>query len=467
MSAAVLDTPRPLKPVAVNHFVKGRLVRGAYHEFGTGRRFSTPELKLDELVWSRLEPGPAFDVPLAEILDLLEATGKAVARDNDGLIAEAVEQLALTGPLDRRILRNALQSLPRLFDRAILRFMVRNELGDPQFLDGWRPVLRPDGKVTLCRAFPPRMVQVIAGNSPGVAAASIIRGALTKGVSLIKLPSNDLFSATAILRIMAGIAPDHPVVRSFSAVYWRGGDQAVEARIFQPQYFDKLIAWGGESTIRNALKHVGPGFELISFDPKTSISFIGREAFAAGADLVNVAELGAIDATHYNQQACVCSRVQFVEASLAEADRYAALLQQAMRKERPTAAACIGPIPAPLREEIEVLRALEPTYRVWGGYAGEGLVIRSEEPVEFYPDGKVVNVVPVKSLESAVRYANVATKTVGIYPSERRASLRDALMSAGVQGVCTLGSAMSSMPGLPHDGYLPLNRFVRWVKDED
>jgi hypothetical protein len=110
---------------------------------------------------------------------------------------------------------------------------------------------------------------------------------------------------------------------------------------------------------------------------------------------------------------------------------------------------------------------MEPVYRVWGGYEGEGLVIRSDEPVEFYPDGKVVNVVPVRSLESAVRYANVATKTVGIYPTERRASLRDALMSAGVQGVCPLGSVMASLPGLPHDGYLPLNRFVRWVKDED
>jgi hypothetical protein len=466
MNAAVLDTGRSA-PVAVNHFIKGRLVRGAKHEFGSARHFTTPELKLDELVWSRLEPGPAFDVPLSEILDLLEATGRAVARDSEGLIAEAIDQLVQTGPLDRRILTNSLQGLPKLFDRELLNFMIRNELGDAGFLDGWRPVKRPDGRTAQVRAFPPRMVQVIAGNAPGVAAASVIRGALTKGVSLIKLPSNDLFSATAILRIMSGVAPDHPLVRSFSAAYWRGGDQAVEARIFQPQYFDKLIAWGGESTIRNALKHVGPGFELISFDPKTSISFIGREAFAPGVDLARLADLAASDATHYNQQACVCSRVQFIEGSVEEVDRYAALLQQAMRKERPTAAACIGPLPGSLREEIEVLRAMEPVYRVWGGYEGEGLVIRSDEPVEFYPDGKVVNVVPVKSLESAVRYANVATKTVGIYPTERRASLRDALMSAGVQGVCPLGSVMASLPGLPHDGYLPLNRFVRWVKDED
>ena len=87
-----------------------------------------------------------------------------------------------------------------------------------------------------------------------------------------------------------------------------------------------------------------------------------------------------------------------------------------------------------MREEIEVLRALEPLYRVWGGYEGEGLVIRSEEPVDFYPDGKVVNVVPVESLSQAVKYANVATKTVGIYPPERRRELRDRVDVSGRAG---------------------------------
>ena len=106
MNAAMKDTQVPAKPVAVHHFIKGRLVRGAHHEFGTSRRFTTPQLNLDELVWSRLEPGPAFDVPLAEILDLLVATGAAVARDKEGLVAEAIEQLVLTGPLDRRIARS-------------------------------------------------------------------------------------------------------------------------------------------------------------------------------------------------------------------------------------------------------------------------------------------------------------------------------------------------------------------------
>ena len=40
----------------------------------------------------------------------------------------------------------------------------------------------------------------------------------------------------------------------------------------------------------------------------------------------------------------------------------------------------------------------------------------SDEPVSFHPDGKVVNVVAVPSLDSALEYVTVATQTIGIYP---------------------------------------------------
>lgn len=93
-------------------------------------------------------------------------------------------------------------------------------------------------------------------------------------------------------------------------------------------------------------------------------------------------------------------------------------------------------------------------------------MIRSEEPVDFHPDGRVVNVVPVASLAEAVQRANVATQTVGVYPPSRKAELRDALAAAGVQRVVELGMAVAFETGISHDGFYPLQRFVRWVNDE-
>ncbi|MCA8889813.1 MAG: hypothetical protein KDA46_13340, partial [Parvularculaceae bacterium] len=118
-----------------------------------------------------------------------------------------------------------------------------------------------------------------------------------------------------------------------------------------------------------------------------------------------------------------------------------------------------------IREEIDGIRMIEEFYSVWGDFDGKGMVIRSDEPVDFYPDGKVVNVVRVENLADAVRHVNVATQTVGVYPASRKVELRNKIASAGAQRVVTLGSAPPEL-GLPHDGFYPLQRFVRWVNDE-
>ena len=105
-----------------------------------------------------------------------------------------------------------------------------------------------------------------------------------------------------------------PIVKSMSAVYWRGGDDAVERALYRPQYFDKIVAWGGGDAISNVIKYLGPGFQLVSFDPKTSISMVGREAFASDEALDLAADLAAADVMVLNQEACVASRFIFVEA---------------------------------------------------------------------------------------------------------------------------------------------------------
>lgn len=450
--------------VPVCHIVKGEVVTGVEQVHG---RFATPKLDLDDLVWPRSAPGPAFDTPLAEIVDVLVELGAWLAADPQGAVAEALEHSLRTGPLPRPLMEHSYAHIGKPFDRRSIAFQIERELGGADVLDGWREIANtPSGRPARIRAFPPRLIHIVAGNAPGVSAQTVLRGALTKGVNLLKLPSNDLFTAPAILRGLAAVAPGHPLTRSFSAVYWRGGDASVEGTLFRPQFFDKIVAWGGEASIRSAVKYLGPGFELVSFDPKTSISLIGREAFASSESLADVAERAAFDATLMNQQACASSRFQFVEGSVEEVDRYCALLQKRMNVDRPTASAIGAPVPPALRDELDGLRMLEPEVRLWGGYGGEGLVIRTADPVDFHPDGKIVNVVPVTSLADAVRHANVATQTVGVWPPQRKAGLRDALASRGVQRVVNLGGTAGIEMGLPHDGFHPLQRFVRWVNDE-
>jgi len=454
------------EPTTVVHIVKGEAVFDAEVRYGTATPFLTPRLDLDPLVWPRSEPGPAFNLPLDEILDVLVATGDRLTRDPDRLLMEALERSTATNPLPRDILERAYANLGAMFARERLLFQIEQELGGRDVLDGWREVNTPSGRRCAIRACPARMIHVIAGNAPGVAASTIMRSALTRGAALIKLPSNDLHTAPAVLRTMAQVAPGHPLTRSFSAVYWRGGDAGVEAALFQPQYFDKLIAWGGESTIRSALKTIGPGLELISFDPKTSISLIGREAFESENTLLEAADRAAADATVFNQQACSSSRFQFVEGDTKQLRRFCELLQQRMAAPRLTASNAPMHLPSDLRDEISALRAMDDFYDVYGDEGGSGIVVRSDEPVGFQPDHKIVNVVGVQRLEDALDQINVATQTVGVYPEQRKHALRDAIVYAGAQRVVSLGAAGSVDHGLPHDGFRPLDRLVRWVNDE-
>jgi hypothetical protein len=476
--SAVLESvhPETNPAIPVVHFIKGEVVTGSDVEYkqASGIRFTTPRLDINSLTWSRREQGPAFNVPVKEILDLLYATGERLERDPDGYMAEALERMAQTCTLERRIVANMYKEVPNMFKaRNVLEFEIEQELGGTDVLDGWRKVIRPSGKPCFIRAFPPRLIHILAGNAPGQAANAIIQSSLTKGVHLLKMPSNDLFTAPAILRTMAKVAPGHPTVRSISAVYFRGGDADIESRICRPQFYDKLCAWGGDAAIKGAKQYAGPGFELVTFDPKTSISFIGREALTDDATIEKVAELAAIDVTPFNQGACVSSRFIYIEGDagneddIASVDRFCEALHRDIQKERKITSVIAARVPADIKDEIEGLRGLEPDYRVWGGYEGKGIVIRSEEPVDFYPDNKIVNVVMVPKLLDAVKYATVATSTVGVYPFDRKEEVCDELASAGAQRIINLGETLTKGKGVPHDGFWVLHRYMRWITKEE
>jgi hypothetical protein len=449
--------------ISVPHVVRGRFERGGAVSHG---RFATPKLDLDALAWPRSEPGPAFETPIREVIDFLVEVGRALAFDRNPWLQEALEASLSVNDLGRRILETTYRGLPHLFERDALAFQVEQEVGWGA-IDGWAEVRRPDGRIARVRAFPPRLVHVLAGNTPAVTAATIVRGALSKGVHLLKLPSNDLFTASALLRSMALVDPDHPTLRSFSAVYWRGGDESVESPLLRAQFFDKLVVWGGEGSVRGALRYAGPGFEVVSFDPKVSISLVGREALATEAARADAADRAAADVALLNQDSCASSRFVFVEGEADEVDAFCAQLALALRQDRPLSDG-LGPVPsADLLGEVDGLRTLAPYYRVFGEADGGGLVIRSEDPVDFQLSAKTVNVVPVAHLADAVHFANVATQTVGVLPSGRVAELRDALASAGVQRIVTLGEiARHGVEGLPHDGFYPIRRFMRWVLDD-
>jgi hypothetical protein len=75
-----------------------------------------------------------------------------------------------------------------------------------------------------------------------------------------------------------------------------------------------LIAWGGFASIKHISKYLQPGIDLITLDPKLSISIIGKEVFQNEDMMRTAAQRAAIDVGSWNQEACVNSRVIYVQS---------------------------------------------------------------------------------------------------------------------------------------------------------
>lgn len=451
-------------------FIRGELIDGdacTHRSRDLGVDFCTPAVDLDALVTPRSELPPLLDVKLDEIIDFLVETGQRLALDRNPYMRRCLDLVAATNPLPRRVVKNLYLAAPHLLTREGLWAQVEANFAQPKVLDGW--VTRTDarGNTGAIRAFPPRMVHMLAGNAPAGCIASIAQGALVKAVNLFKMPSSDPFTTVAVLRTMAEIDREHPVVRSMSAVYWSGGDETIERTVYRPQFFDKIVAWGGGPAIQNVIKYLGPGIQLVSFDPKSSISMIGREAFASAEVLDDVVERVAADTTIFNQEACLASRYVFLEAERQQAESFCKALVQRLGVDR-VFGSTIAPLPpSEVRDEIEVMQAMNDEVKVFGRLDGRGIVLLSDRPVDFQPTNKTSNVVLVESLDDAVRHVNVATQTIGVYPWERKTQLRDKLASAGGQRICRVGTANSHVDGGPHDAMYPLSRFVHWMSDDD
>jgi Acyl-CoA reductase (LuxC) len=448
----------------VSAVFQGEVCDAADVEFdiGDGITLSAPALDLDRLVAPRGTGFPALDVPLAEALDFIHATGAALSKDADGSLAAATEALAQVNGLGLQRMRGHIADTVALFSRDLAALEYERSLGGHG--EGWRTFRRPDGTPYDVRWFPSRAVHVLAGNLPQAAALTIIRTVLTRGVALMKLPANDPFTAVAIVGAMRSVDPGHPLVRSLSAAYWRGGDAEVESVVFRPQFFEKVVAWGGEAAIRNVVRYLGPGLDLVTFDPKSSISVIGPGGLATPEDLARAARGTAHDVAY--QEACSASRFVFVEGEEYDVDQYCQELLRAMSDYHAVAGGNNRPTPGNLVAEVDALRQLEPDYRVWGEYDGSGLVVRSDDPVDFYPDHRTVNVVRLDHVADVLRHVDIATQTVGVYPPALKAEWRDRLVGAGVDRVVDLGSDTTGGTGglgLPHDGMMPLQRLVRWI----
>ncbi|MCU1388127.1 MAG: long-chain-fatty-acyl-CoA reductase [Ilumatobacteraceae bacterium] len=474
--------------VDIPFLIRGRIIEpgpdGVEHSGRAGARFRTPDPRkyaADLVLRDASDLKDLHDTPIDEIIDFLAELGPLLALDCNPLMRAAFELALQAGELTEPVLRPVYDSVPGLFVRSRLSGQVDKLIGK-EYLDGWVELGRPGRSTMRMRAIGTRNLHIIAGNVPLVAAMTVQRSALTKGDCLIKMPSNDPYTAAAIVSSMIDLDPNHPVTKHFAVAYWKGGDTVVEREIIRPSRIEKLTAWGGMSSMTHIQRYLVPGIELIAMNPKFSISIVGHEALEDRTAMDEAAMGVALMAGRMNQTACSSTRVVYVECEVDDDDldrleQFGLAIHKAFHDLPPHESTAPKRPDAELENELQALALDDEFYRVIGDAKSAGVVVsRTEDPVEFADrlTNRIVNLVPVPDISRVQYWVSEETQTVGIYPESLRERLRDDLALHGVQRTLPLGTSLRLQSaadpeqtlGLPHDGMEPLRRMVRWVIDQ-
>ncbi|TAL04265.1 MAG: long-chain-fatty-acyl-CoA reductase [Rhodospirillaceae bacterium] len=415
-----------------------------------------------------------YQLSFEEILDYLEELGKLLDFQKNAYMQEACELSYLTSPKTPRLVRGAYVSMPAMFERERIKRWCELSVGI-RYLEGWVETPINDSIVSI-RAYGSRALHIVAGNGPMLGALTLLRGAVTRSDTIIKVPSNDPFTTAAIARTMADFAPDHPVTKHLTVAYWRGGDEKFEQKLYQPHNIEKIMAWGGMASVKHVTKYIQPGLELISLDPKRSASVVGEGALQTDALLRETASRIACDVGVGNQTACSSCRVVYVmsgtdKAGLEKISRLGKLVYEGIMKLPGDLSTKPKRYDPQLKANVDALRMNDDWYEVVGGQDGEGAVIVSHtaEAVEFAEAlaDRTVNLIPVDTLDEVLAAVDSYTQTVGIFPDDLMPVLRHKMALHGGQRFVSLGYAFTG-PGLvgPQDGIEPLRRMCKWIVTE-
>ncbi|GAF47622.1 acyl-CoA reductase [Rhodococcus wratislaviensis] len=417
-----------------------------------------------------------YRLTLDDILDYLVSLGEHLRVENNAHLQQARALSYMTAPTTPPLIDHTYERLPAFFERDRLFELAEQAIG-VEYLEGWVPRGLLSGATANIRCFGARAVHIVAGNNPIISVMTIVRNALLRSDAIIKAPSNDPFTALAVARTMVDMDATHPVTKHLSVAYWKGGDGEIEAELYKPANVEKVVAWGGLASVKHITQYVQPGLELISLDPKRSVSIIGVQAFADDETMREVAVRLATDIGAVNQQGCVNARVVYVmsgtdAAGVGRANLFGQLVYDAMLQLPTRTSTKPKRYDRSLRESVDSVRMQDDWYHVVGGRDDEGAIIVSQlpEPVPFALEltDRTANIVPVDTIDEIVGAVNAWTQTVGVYPEELKTSLRDVLPLYGAQRLVSLGYAAASAGSNAgrQDAIEPMRRMGKWIVDE-
>jgi hypothetical protein len=429
-----------------------------------------------------------YALPFSEVLDYMRGLTDVLARNAD--LVERVREISRKTAQHPDLFHDAaFSAFPLILSADVASAAVDAELawnGTPgrSFLDGWveveaqlfpgltsllgsrlfgaeTPIDLGESRAEL-RAMPTRQLHITAGNAPAIPVFSMLRALATKGAAVIKSPYGAIMPGALAALAAVAFAPDHPITRHLSLVYWRGGDQAVEDVLLSPMAFDRVVVWGAPDAVKSVQARTGMT-RTVTFNPRYGLSLIGKEAFSGS--LREVAIKASLDALIWNQKACIASFVQYVEGSMEDAEAFARELERVLAEWDAAAPNYVSPSAAASLRRMrrgKYLDAVWHTNKTGDRASSNVIVMNGKFDMLDHPMSRTMIVRRVDRLEDVIETLHHGVASIGVYPEPRRRALRDLALARGVSNVLPLGQVERTFGGMPHDGMRVLGDLVDW-----
>ncbi len=402
----------------------------------------------------------------ASLVRALGDAGERFLDPEDPLRREALEFLPAASGFSAPMAEVVLDHMARDWTADGLTELIKSEFPDTGVLEGFRP----GAGTTRVRAMGHGLVlQVGAGNVPGVSVGGVTRALLLRSAVLLKTGLHDAVLPVLFARALAERDPG--LSAALTVVYWPGGSEAAEAEALTRAGL--VVVYGGTDTVSSIRARLPATAGLIAYPHRVSVALVGREALATTA-AEGTAEMGARAVATFDQRGCVSPHAFWVEeggdvgpAAWAELlGRGMSTIETELPSGAPTAATASAI--HQLRGAWELKEASGSGVRVFRSPSTEWTVVYDPDQA-FAPSclGRFVWVKPVRDLGQAPGIARAIgphLQTVGLCGAgERTGELVERLGRAGASRVTTLEGMAWPPPWWHHDGTGPLHALSRWV----
>jgi len=327
-----------------------------------------------------------------------------------------------------------------------------------------RLIVQPAGQV----------LHVASGNVFIACIESLVDGIITRNINFLKMSSDDREFPVLFAESIREFDKEKVICPALSVVWWPGGSEAVE-NLFKTG-MDRIIFWGGQEALKSWQKDLGESTLLIRHGHKISFGVVSRSGLAS-SDIGHLTDSIALDIAIWEQKACNCPQMIFVEESVPAGDmqRFLDSLAGSLKKLNDA----FPPGRRSSDEYVEVLKYRElamakhfvtgQPVSVIGPETLDWTIISEEKSGEGFEPSPLNRTILIKRYSSLHALADLFREhssylqTVGYRLSETELSeYAVTLSSVGVTRLCPFGIMAIPTAGTPHDGGYILRDLVRF-----